>query len=214
MTKQARDFNLQTVTHDVIASRGDWTLDDLVRAVYEATPHGALNVAYRTALHEYVRHQLGQSGSRPGQSARDAQNLPAGAGTASNSRPDHPRIDTQIPNAGAGSTPGTTDHMLGDTQMSAVGGAGQNLARSRVALARAGLRARINVAKGIWRPLIDCSVDDLRYAAAINDRMAHANAAAAERYRRLAKLLEEYKVAKVRDLPPEVLEEVFGNVAA
>jgi hypothetical protein len=77
-----------------------------------------------------------------------------------------------------------------------------NVATSRVALLRAGYRARIHAAPGIWKRLGDCTPDEVEFAAQENRRMAAANTAMADRYERLAKLMRDVGAATVADLDP------------
>jgi hypothetical protein len=93
-----------------------------------------------------------------------------------------------------------------DTQVEGVGEGGPNLAASRVALFRAGYRAKVHAGPGTWKDLTDCTADELDFAAAENERMAEANAAAAQRYRQLAKAMRAANAATVADLDPALLE--------
>jgi hypothetical protein len=185
------EFDLLALTYQVIATRDEWSATDLADAVLEATPQDAMRAAYRTALGGYVRQALG--------------NAPL-----SDPRPGHTPSDAHRTLAGAGATPDAADHMRPDAQSRSVGGVG--VPSRRLALFRAnGFRMRIHAAPGVYKPLIDCSADELLYAAAESDRHARTNAAAAGRYRRLVKLMREHNAKTPADLPAEVLEEAFGD---
>ena len=60
---------------------------------------------------------------------------------------------------------------------------------------------RVFVAPHTWKPLGECTFDDLMSAAARRWLLAGQNMAAAERYERLAKLVEYHGVDTVADLP-------------
>lgn len=185
-------FDLQTVTRDTIATREEWTLDSLVTAVFAATPRSAVRDAYWTALRDYVRRELGNA--------------------VTDSRPGQPPHDVQTTLAGAGTTPGTPSQRPTDTQATLVGGAGPSPTRSRVGLFRAaGFRGLIHAAPGVWKSLLDCTVDDLLFAAAENDRNAERNARVAGRYRHLAKLMQERDATTPADLPADLIEEAFAD---
>lgn len=55
-----------------------------------------------------------------------------------------------------------------------------------------------------WKPLGECTFDDLMVAAARRRELARQNAEAADRYEVLAKLLKDHDADTVRDLPPDV----------
>lgn len=176
------DFDLQDVTRATIGDR-KWTLDELVEAVYKATPAASLHVAYKTALRDYVRHQLG---ARTGQMS----------------------VDDQVGLAGSGADPDSgPDQRSGDSHSGSVG-AGQNVARSRASrfreLYRAGFRRQVHVGAGVWQPLLDCTRADLLFAAAECRVMAAGNVAAAERYELLAAQVSD--TGKVADLPDDVIK--------
>lgn len=78
---------------------------------------------------------------------------------------------------------------------------------------KAALRDLVHV-EGNWKALGDCGYKDLMFAAEERREHARQNAAAAERYQRLADLVAEHKVSKVSDLPTEALEEFASEVAA
>ena len=77
------------------------------------------------------------------------------------------------------------------------------------------LRERIAVssAGGDWKFLADCDATDLDHAAAIREGHAASNAAAAERFRVLAGLLDEHGVDTVGQLPEPVLVESLDQAA-
>lgn len=182
------DFDLTHLVSRTIAERTEWDLDELVAAVNARTRQRELKAAYRQALPAFVRVQLGHT-----------------------PRPDYTAHDGQIPPVGFGEVPTSSSQNTPDAHRR-VAGAGGNLANSRAALLRrAGLRTRIHVADGLWRHIDQCTAADLLYAAAECDRMSELNAAAADRYRRLAKALTERDAERVVDLPAAVLAKVFTN---
>lgn len=160
-------FNLRETIREIAMTRDEWDLSALVNATHVATPRDEIDAAYREALREIVRVELGN---------------------AKTSRPGHRAIDTHAANAGAG----------------------HNHAGSRTALARAGFRRQIHAASDTWKSLLSCTADELTYAAEECERMASANAASAERYRRLVKLMIEHGAAIVAELPESAIAEVFS----
>lgn len=68
------------------------------------------------------------------------------------------------------------------------------------------LRDRVHVGHGQYKTLGDCLHDDLLYAAQERHKKAEQNIAVARRFEYLAALLDEYKVARVADLPPEAVK--------
>lgn len=101
-------------------------------------------------------------------------------------------------------------HGRNDAQ-SGTAGLGPNVDRSRVALARAGFRMQIHVGPGAWKAIQLCTAAELLYAAAECDRMAEFNAARAQQYRDLVKVMAEHEAERVADLPVEIVEGVFGD---
>lgn len=72
-------------------------------------------------------------------------------------------------------------------------------------------RLRVGVGNGQYRHILDCTRDDLLFAAAESDTQAARNAEAAERYRKLEKLMSERSAAKVGDLSDEDLSTLIGG---
>lgn len=90
-------------------------------------------------------------------------------------------------------------------------GLGPNVNRSRAALARAGFRLQVHVGPGAWKAIETCTAAELLYAAAECDRMAEFNAARADQYRRLVKVMHEAGVELAGELPVEIVEGVFTD---
>lgn len=97
-----------------------------------------------------------------------------------------------------------------DTQQRPAG-PGANFDRSRSALIRAGFRQQINVGDNTWKAIEQCTAADLMYAAAVCDRMAEFNAARAQQYRTLVKVMTEHDAERVADLPAEIVEKVLTD---
>lgn len=183
-------FDLRRHIRDVLAETTEENLDILTAMVFDRTPHNAIREAYRQALTEAVRAELPRA-IRPDQRSCDTQRPAIGAGSDSTTGGSHSRPDTQL----ASTLPG-----------------GGNIRNSRAArLRRARFRLNVHVGQRTFRNILDCTVEDLLFAASECDRMAEANAQAAERYRRLVKVMNQRQVEKVADLTDEEIEEVVGS---
>lgn len=81
---------------------------------------------------------------------------------------------------------------------------------------QAQLRSPVSVDehKRQWKFFGDCNVADLTVAAAIRDKLAHANQVRADEYRHFAELLKVHDVETVRELPESVLAASLGRRAA
>ena len=183
-------FDLRQHIRDVLAETTEENLDILTAMVFDRTPHNAIREAYRQALTEAVRAELPRA-----------------------IRPDHGTPDTHTPVIGAGSDSTTGGSQVqNDTHRNITFPGGGNIRNSRAArLRRARFRLNVHVGRRTFRNILDCTVEDLLFAAAECDRMAEANAQAAERYRRLVKVMNQRQVEKVADLTDEEIEEVIGN---
>lgn len=183
-------FDLRQHIRDVLAETTEENLDVLTAMVFDRTPHNAIREAYRQALTEAVRVELPRA-----------------------IRPDQGTIDTHIRIIGADqdSTTGGSQ-AIADTHGATAPSGGGNVRNSRAArLRRARFRLNVHVGQRTFRNILDCTAEDLLFAAAECDRMAEANAQAAERYRRLVKVMNQRQVEKVADLTDEEIEEAIGN---
>jgi hypothetical protein len=178
---------VHALAQQVIADREPpWALQDLVEDMLAATPAESMRVAYAMALRPLMRQELAQVNSRPDQVAVDAQGQTVGAG-------------------------GTADQGGSDTQTTPVGGAVPNHERSRVALFRAsGFRSVVHVGTGRWQYLLDCTAEQLLYAAAENRRIAVANNRTADRYEQLVEQMRRLGVSTPRGLPYDVLKRTYN----
>lgn len=183
-------FDLRQHIRDVLAETTEENLDTLTAMVFDRTPRNAIREAYRQALTEAVRAELPRA-----------------------IRPDQMTLDTHSATIGAGSDSTTGgSHQLPDTQGDPAPSGGGNVRNSRAArLRRARFRLNVHVGQRTFRNILDCTAEDLLFAAAECDQMAEANAQAAERYRRLAKVMNQRQVGKVADLTDEEIEEAIGN---
>lgn len=183
-------FNLRDHIRDILAETAEENLDALTALVFDRTPRNAIREAYRQALTEAVRAELPRA-TRPDQRSSDTQSLAIGAGSDSTTGGSHQRPDTHRGFAPSG---------------------GGNVRNSRAArLRRARFRLNVHVGQRTYRNILDCTAEDLLFAAAECDQMAQANAQAAERYRRLVKVMNQRQVEKVADLTDEEIEEVVGD---
>lgn len=183
------NFDLKQLVRETLPEH-DVDLDELTDLVYQATPRNQLREAYRQALRNVVRLELAHA-PRSDQSPVEAQNGYVGSGSTS---------------AGA-------DHFPPETHERPVGtGGAPNIRNSRASLLRrSGFRERLHIGDGIYRCLEDCSISDLKYAAEERRELSAQNAAAAGRYERLMKRMEEHHVDRVGDLPIEVIVNEFGD---
>lgn len=184
-------FDLRRHIRDILAETTEENLDILTAMVFDRTPHNAIREAYRQALTEAVRAELPRA-IRPDQTGADTQPVIIGAGSDS--------------------TTGEGGQSAPDTQNACTLPGGGNVRNSRAArLRRARFRLNVHVGQRTFRNILDCTAEDLLFAASECDRMAEANAQAAERYRRLVKVMLQRQVEKVADLTDEEIEEVIGN---
>lgn len=183
-------FNLRDHIREVLAGTAEENLDALTALVFDRTPRNAIRQAYRQALTEAVRAELPRA-TRPGQSQFDAQRGGAGAGQDSSTGGGQGGFETQ------------PSHTLPG---------GGNVRNSRAAMfRRARFRMNVHVGSRTFRNILDCTADDLLFAATECDQMAEANAQAAERYRRLVKVMNQRAVEKVSELTDEEIAEVVGD---
>lgn len=186
------DFDLRQHIRTILAETTEENLEILADLIFDRTPHKNTRDAYRQALSDAVRREIG---SVPrARMIRDDLN-----------------IEQDTDTTGEGQTRIATQSTLGLP-------GGQNLKTSRatmfrlaMALRRAGFRESIWIGDGVYRPLMECTTDQLEFAAAESDSQANANFAAARRYRLLKKLLEQHGVEKVADLPIEAVEELNSS---
>lgn len=183
-------FDLRQHIRDILAETAEENLDTLTTLVFDRTPRNATREAYRQALTEAVRAEL-PGATRPDHRSDDAHAIPIGAGSDSTTGEGHTRLDTH----GTDTLPG-----------------GGNVRNSRAArLRRARFRLNVHVGQRTFRNILDCTAEDLLFAASECDQMAEANAQAAERYRRLVKVMNQRQVEKVAELTDEEIEEVVGD---
>lgn len=192
------DFHLREHVRHVLATTPGENVDDLVAAVFEATPANAYAEAYRQALAPMIRVALAHAerpdpqAVQPDQSVLDTQGSPIGLGASTDGEE---AIGRSIPSPDAPLP------------------VGPNLRNSRAArlLRRNRYRQAISIGDGVYRDILECTVADLEYAAAESEKLAAENEAAAWRYRKLVKLMAEHHVETVGDLTEEQLQEVFGD---
>lgn len=192
------DFHLREHVRHVLATTPGENVDELVAAVFEATPADAYAEAYRQALAPMIRVALAHAERPDSTTARLSQ--------MSN--------DTHYSAAEPGASSDGEEASLeskpnGDTPLPV----GPNLRNSRAArlLRRNRYRQAISIGDGVYRDILECTVADLEYAAAESEKLAAENEAAAWRYRKLVKLMAEHHVETVGDLTEEQLQEVFGD---
>lgn len=75
------------------------------------------------------------------------------------------------------------------------------------------LRERVHVgpAASDWKLFGDCDAADLDFMIEERERIADANHAKADQYRKVRRLVAEHGVATVRELPEQVLTDAFGG---
>jgi hypothetical protein len=73
------------------------------------------------------------------------------------------------------------------------------------------LRIAVHCGPGYWKPLGQCSVDDLAFAAREREELAVSNTREAEKFRALAKLVEHAGVNSVSELDDDALATVVRS---
>lgn len=73
------------------------------------------------------------------------------------------------------------------------------------------LRVAVHCGPGYWKPLGQCSVDDLSFAAREREELAISNTKEAEKFRKLAKLVEHAGVSSVSELDDDALATVVRS---
>lgn len=183
-------FNLRDHIREVLASTDEGNIRTLSELVFDATPRQQIREAYRQALLENVRNELATA-PRPDHQARDVHRTRVGAGSTSTIGEGQEPLDTQL----ARTSPG-----------------GGNVRNNRVArMRRARFRISVRWAHEQYKHILDCTADDLLFAAAESDRQAEANAATAARYRRLVKIMRQYDAETVAELTDEQIDEVLRD---
>lgn len=191
-------FYLREHVRQILAVTPGENLDDLVEAVFAATPVDAYATAYRQALAPVIRTSLA-SAERPEPEA---------------ARLDHLSADIQESLIEPGQdTDGEAAISLSKLTGQSPLPVGPNLRNSRAArlLRRNRFRRSISIGGGIYRDILDCTMADLERAAAESEQLASENQAAADRYRKLVKIMAEYNAETVNDLSEDQLTDVFGD---
>jgi hypothetical protein len=193
-------FHLREHVRHVLATTPGENIDELAAAVFAATDPADYAEAYRQALAPIIRVAL-----------------------ASAERPDttDPRLDQEVGDThGKSIEPGTNSGDGEETSVAATSipdsslpVAGPNLRNSRAArlLRRNRFRQSVWIGEGVYRDIMECTVADLEHAAAESEKLAAENQAAADRYRKLVKVMAEHGAETVNDLTEEQLAEVFGD---
>lgn len=181
-------FDLRLHIRAVLAETAEENLDTLASMVFDRTAVADVREAYRQALTEIVRRELATA-PRPDHTAHDAQQTFVGSGLSS-----------------AGDDQGSLDtHLAGVVS-------GGNIRNSRAALFRRyRFRESVWVGEKTFRNILDCTAQDLAFAAAESERQAENNAAASRRYRRLAKAMAEHGAATVAELTDEQIRQAMGD---
>jgi RES domain-containing protein len=189
------EFNLQHHIRAILAETDETQIGELVDIVFRRTARRDLAEAYRQALPNAVRNALVASPRNVGINLADLTEQDAKDLYAAATR-EAPSID-----------PFTAAQPPNGNQRPA-----NNLRNSRVALLRRNrFRISVWVGGGVYREILDCTIDDLLFATDESDRKAAANAAAAERYRRLVKAMQQHGAEKVADLTDEQITEALGQ---
>lgn len=191
------DFHLREHIRQVLATTPGENVDVLVAAVFAATPVTDYAEAYRQALAPLVRVALATA-ERPDPQTAQLDQL------VNDTQGDVIELGTSTDGEEAISR---TKPMQGSPLP-----VGPNLRNSRVALLRRSrYRMSVWVGDGVYRDILDCTLADLERAASESDKLAAENQAAADRYRKLVKVMTEHGAETVNDLTEEQLREVLGD---
>lgn len=183
-------FELNDHIREILADTAEEDLDLLTRKVFESIPRNQTREALRQALYDAVRHVLTYA-PRPGQSQFATQ-----GGYAE---------------AGSDSTTGEDQRPSGTHAIPVLPGGG-NVRNSRAALLRRNrFRMSVWIGNRQFRHILECTRENLEFAAAESDRQAEANANTAQRYRRLVKKMAERHVATVGELSDQDIAEALND---
>jgi len=186
-------LDLAALARQVIAEwQGrDFDKNKMAEGLVDLIPEGREREALHILAPEFMRLKIGRTGTLP----------------------DHGVDDTHQDSVRQGPTPGT-GHVRGDNQ-SASAGAGQNVDNSRgVRLSRlyhrAGYRMTINIAPGIWRPLLECNRAQLMVQIERYDHELAAIGVRRDQLQALVDLLLDDDML-VKDLPDSKIRKIIGN---
>lgn len=178
-------FILRRHIREVLDETGETDIETLADAVYARTPRNEIREAYRQALSDQVRKVLGYHA---------------------------PHLDRDEVGMGSTSAIGR-GHNSTDTQTGHTPSGGGNIRNSRAALLRRN-RFRVHVWLGQGVPekhVLECTRDNLEFAAAESDRNAQSNARRARQYRRLVKIMTDRGVSTVGELIDDDIEEALND---
>lgn len=189
-------FDLRQHIRTILAETDEENLDTLTTLVFDRTPKAATREAYRQALTEVVRRELATAPR-----------------ASTDSRLDQTGLDTQTTYIEPGHNSAGEGQADLETQARVTLPGGQNLYNSKAAKIRRimkalrskGYNASVGVRDKRYVPILECTIEHLEIAASENDHQAEANATAARRYRRLAKLMREREARIVADLSEDDL---------
>lgn len=199
------DFDLRTHIRTVLAETTSESLDDLTALIFSRTPKAEIREAYRQALAEIVRKELAYAPRAP----KNAESVIF-----------HSSDHTGLTDSGDEHAEEAIQHVSTVTvqrptaeQPHPVQVAPRvNVGNSRIALFRRNhYRMSVWVGDKTYRHILDCTQEDLIFAAAESDRQSVANAVTARRYRRLLKAMEHAAAAKVADLSDAQIEEALSD---
>lgn len=183
------DFNLRDHIRETLAATAEENLSEITYIIYASIPCNAIREALKQALPEVVRKELAIA-PRLDHACSDTQTLAVEPGQSTDggeARESPSPISASLPPVG-------------------------NIRNSRAALFRRNrFRISVWIGAGTYRQILDCTRTDLEFAAAENDRQAHANEVTARRYRRLAKAMVERDVETVAELTDAEIEEALRD---
>lgn len=188
-------FDPHETTRTVLASTKLSDPIDIAEEVFRLTPRTAVLGAYHSLLREVAREEIRKARAGRSFGPTDFQQATTGVSTPNGG----------LSPAGSDSTGG--GQTRSDTHRSPVAPRRTANKSSRVAAIRSNhekLLAQRVFARGEWKLLGDCTLQDVRDLAEQRRMVAARNEAVAERFEKLAARMDELGAATVRDLGAEV----------
>lgn len=200
------EFDLSALVRQILAGTDVPDNTTLANMVYRAIPRKDHSAALRQALRVYVGNMVSLNRkaamSSTGLSPTRTPYPPASSPAGNSPIPDHKA--PLVTNKGKGrSRPYAGEGQHATHTVAHIHKRWELLVHSRLS---------VGPGKDNSKLFGDCEQDDLQYAKEYCARLASANAAKSERYERVAGLLVEHNVKRVRDLPEHVLVGVFAGV--
>lgn len=190
------EFDLRAHIRAALAETTEENLYTLTELILKGIPKRAYAEALAQALPEVVRKELATA---PRAATED-------------SRFGHLEAGTHTRNAEPGNNSASEGQATSEPHRPSTPTGGQNTRNSRASIFRRNrFRISVWIGQGNYRPILDCTVAELEFAAEESHRQAEANAATERKYRRLVKKMIQRQAEKVADLTDAEIEEALTD---